>query len=80
MLHIHGMKDDIVPFTLGEQLYTMTNTSYEPWCVSELVLIVRWVPDAHHNDIVYIHEKEYYNRLNIFVSSCLSKWKCFFEQ
>ncbi|KAK8799752.1 hypothetical protein WA588_002577, partial [Blastocystis sp. NMH] len=63
VFHIHGMKDDIVPFSLGEQLYNMTNSSYEPW----------WVPDAHHNDIVYTHEKEYYDRLGVFVSSCLSR-------
>ena len=72
MFHIHGMKDDVVPFSLGEELYTMINTPYEPWYVCGCGLIARWVPDAHHNDIVYTHEKEYYDRLSNFVSSCLS--------
>ena len=72
MLHIHGMKDDVVPFSLGEQLYTMTNTSYEPWSVCDCLFISRWVPDARHNDIVYTHEKEYYEHLSAFVSSCLN--------
>lgn len=76
MFHIHGMKDDIVPFSLGEQLYNMTNSSYEPWYVCLSVFIARWVPDAHHNDIVYTHEKEYYDRLGVFVSSCLSRYWC----
>ena len=70
------MKDDIVPFSLGEQLYNMTNSSYEPWYVCLSVFIARWVPDAHHNDIVYTHEKEYYDRLGVFVSSCLSRYGC----
>lgn len=60
MFHIHGMKDEIIPFKWGRKLYDVTKSKFEPW----------WVEDAGHLNIVQLHEEEYIQQMRNFFNFC----------
>ena len=54
------MHDEVIPYKLGKKLYDISKSSFEPW----------WVKDAHHTDIVTLHEEEYLSRMKQFLAFC----------
>lgn len=60
IFHIHGRKDETVPFNLGQRLYDLSQSPFDPW----------WVSDSHHSDIIQNHPEEYKERMLQFFSFC----------
>lgn len=63
MFHIHGTRDETVPFKWGSKLYTISKSKFDPW----------WVEGAGHLDIIANHEDEYLQRMRDFFAFCEQK-------
>lgn len=57
LLSIHGTEDDVVPFTLGRQLYEAHPGPKEFWEVR----------GAHHNDLLSVAGLQFYDRVAEFI-------------
>ena len=59
LMVLHGTRDEVIPFEMGEGLYRAANEPKQFWAVS----------GAGHNDIVEVAGPQYYQRLRAFYQS-----------
>lgn len=57
LLSIHGIEDDVVPFSLGQKLFEAHPGPKEFFTV----------PGAHHNDLISVAGMKYYDRIAEFI-------------
>jgi abhydrolase domain-containing protein 17 len=59
ILIIHGTADTVVPFWHGKKLFELAKPPKYNF----------WVPDANHNDLIYIASESYWKALNDFIAN-----------
>lgn len=62
-LIIHGVKDDIVPFWMGEKLYEKLHVTKEFYAVEK----------AGHNDLVMFEKEKYFTKIAGFINSIIKR-------